>query len=164
MIEYYERNNRKFESEWLRKPFIPPRELTIQSSGVCFTKDHKIVLVRHGNGWLLPGGYPENNETIEDALIREIDEEACAKVIDFEYLGSIESIELSPVKEGDLSLFYQARYWALIEEYDFVQKFEIVERIQIVPGQFVEMLRWPAKKLAKLILDDALMVDKKKSL
>jgi 8-oxo-dGTP pyrophosphatase MutT (NUDIX family) len=162
MIEHYERNNRSFRSEWIRKPFRPDRELTIQSSGVCFTKDHKILLVRHGEGWLLPGGYPENNETIEEALIREIDEEACAKVLDFEYLGSIMNHEISPVKKGNLPMFYQARYWVLIEEYDFNPQFEIVERIKILPQQFVEMLRWPAKKLAKIILDDALLTDIKK--
>ncbi|MBN2535031.1 MAG: NUDIX domain-containing protein [Spirochaetales bacterium] len=161
MIEYYERKNRRFGSEWLREPFRPPRELTIQASGICFTKDEKITLVRHGKGWLLPGGFPEKNETLEQALIREIKEEACARVLDFRYLGSIKSHELHPVHGGNMSLFYQARYWVLVENGPFDPQFEIEERIEIHPGQFVGMLRWPAKKLAKIILDDALIMKKK---
>jgi ADP-ribose pyrophosphatase YjhB (NUDIX family) len=163
MIEYYERKKRRFKSEWLPKPFQPPRDLTIQSSGICFSKNKKITLVRHHKGWLLPGGYPEENETLEEALIREIAEEACAKVIDYEYLGSIKSEELTPVAKGNLPVFYQARYWVLIENGPFIPEFEINERTETDPAHFVEMLRWPARKLSKHILDDAMMVENRKT-
>lgn len=162
MIEYYERKNRRFKSEWLPEPFCPPRDLTIQASGVCFSKNKKITLVRHHKGWLLPGGYPEENETLEEALIREIAEEACAKVLDYEYIGSIKSEELTPVIDGNLPLFYQARFWVLIENGPFIPEFEITERTETKPENFVEMLRWPARKLSKLILDDALAVEERK--
>jgi 8-oxo-dGTP pyrophosphatase MutT (NUDIX family) len=163
MIEIYERENRRFKSEWLRRPFQPPRDLTIQASGICFTIENKITLVRHHKGWLLPGGYPEKEETLEEALIREIAEEACAEVIDYEYIGSIKSEELTPVTKGNLPLFYQARYWVLIKNGPFIPEFEITERIEVEPENFVEMLRWPAKKLSGLILNDALAVDKQRS-
>jgi ADP-ribose pyrophosphatase YjhB (NUDIX family) len=156
MIEFFIKKQRKFVAEWLPRPFTPPRELTIQSSGVCFTKDGKITLVGHGTGWLLPGGYPEKHETLEEALIREIAEEACARVLDLEYLGSIKCRELPPLKEGNPPLFYQARYWALVENGDFVQAHEITERTEIEPASFVEKIQWPAKRLAELILGDAL--------
>jgi ADP-ribose pyrophosphatase YjhB (NUDIX family) len=160
MIEYYKKKNRRFLSEWLREPFTPPRELTIQASGICFTKEGKITLVRHGKGWLLPGGYPEKNETLEQALIREIKEEACARVLDFRYLGSIKSFELHPTRNSKISLFYQARYCVLVDNGPFDPQFEIEERIEIRPGQFVDLLKWPAKKLSKLILGDALVIVK----
>lgn len=158
MIELFERKNRKFKGEWLRAPFLPPRELTIQASGVCFTRGGKITLVRHHDGWLLPGGYPEKDETLEQALIREIAEEACAEVLDFQYLGSVKCEELTPLPEGALPIFYQARYCVISENNPFKPEFEIVERLEIEPGEFVAALRWPAKRLAEIILRDALAV------
>jgi 8-oxo-dGTP pyrophosphatase MutT (NUDIX family) len=159
MIESFEKKQRKFEAEWLPRPFTPPRELSIQSSGICFTKEGRITLVGHGTGWLLPGGYPEKNETLEEALIREVAEEACARVLDLEYLGSVKCRELPPVKEGNLPLFYQARYWVLVENGVFVQEHEISERTEIEPDDFVDQIQWPAKRLAERILMDALRVN-----
>lgn len=163
MQETYELKARRFVSEWLPAPFMPPRDLTIQSSGICFTKEHLVVLVLHEKGWLLPGGYPEGNETLEQALIREIDEEACAAVVDFEYLGSVKSRELTAVKAPNLPLFYQARYWVLLQQKAFEPRFEIQERKQVEPAAIVDMLRWPARGLSRLILDDALAVDRRRN-
>lgn len=158
MIECFERNSRSFQCEWLPAPFLPPRELTRQSSGVCLTKEGRITLVNDGRGWALPGGYPEENETLEQALIREVLEEACADVVDFQYIGCQKTIELTPVPQGPV-LSYQARYWVRVENQVFDPHFEMTERIEIMPDQFVGMIRWPTKRIARLILDAALQAE-----
>jgi 8-oxo-dGTP pyrophosphatase MutT (NUDIX family) len=163
MLEYYKRREREFKSEWLPAPFLPPRDLTIQSSGLCFTSDGKITLVSDGKGWVCPGGYPETDETLEEALIREIAEEACAQVIDCEYIGSIRTYELPPVPEGSPPLFYQARYWVRVQNDVFDPQHEMTERLEIPPMQFVDILRWNAKQTAQIMLDDALRVEERKS-
>jgi len=163
MIEFFEKGTRRFECEWYPAPFVPPRELTIQSSGICFADNGKITLVNDGRGWALPGGYPENDETLEQALIREIDEEACALVLDYEYIGSLKNIELSPVPEGRSPLFYQARYWTRVKNLNFDPQFEMTERIEIEPGRFVPLIRWKTKGIAQLILDAAISVELQKS-
>ena len=162
MQEFYYRRKRMFKSDWLPAPYIPPRKYTIQSSGLCFTPEGMITLVSDGKGWVCPGGYPEDGETLEEALIREIDEEACARVIDCVYIGSIRTYELPPIPEGSPSLFYQARYWVRIENDEFLPTHEMTERMDFSPDQFVENLRWNAKKTAQEILMDALAVEKSK--
>jgi len=163
MIEFYEIRNRRFACEWLPAPFVPPRELTIQSSGFCFTESGKITLVSDDRGWALPGGFPEKGETLEEALIREIDEEACAETLDYVYIGSLKNIELTPVPEGRSNLFYQARYWVRVKNAPFHPQFEMTIREEIDPERFVDMIRWKYKGIAKLILDAALSIEREKS-
>ena len=163
MLEYYKRRERRFQSEWLPAPFEPPRTLTIQSSGLCFTTHGMVTLVSDGKGWVCPGGYPEDGETLEETLIREIAEEACARVIDYEYIGSIRTFELPPVPEGSLPLFYQARYWVRVENDEFNPTHEMTERIDVPSDHFVEILRWNAKQTAALMLANAVAVETRKS-
>ena len=159
MLEYYKRRERQFKSEWLPAPFLPPRDLTIQSSGLCFTPEGMVTLVSDGKGWVCPGGYPEVGETLEEALIREIAEEACARVINYQYIGSIRTYELPPIPEGSLPMFYQARYWVRVENDVFDPQHEMTQRIDVLPSEFVEILRWNAKQTAKIMLEDALAVE-----
>ncbi|MBP9759105.1 NUDIX hydrolase [Candidatus Dojkabacteria bacterium] len=51
-----------------------------QSYGVCFC-DRKLVIVNNNGKWSLVGGHIENGETPEEALIREVKEEANMKVL-----------------------------------------------------------------------------------
>ena len=162
MLEHYKRRERQFQSEWLPAPYVPECELTIQSSGLCFTPQGLLTLVSDGKGWVCPGGYPDAGETLEETLVREIWEEACATVLDYEYIGAIRTYELPPIPEGSLPLFYQARFWVRIENGEFNPTHEMTQRTEIRPEEFVETLRWNAKRTAGLILQDALAVEARK--
>jgi len=162
LLEHYFRREREFESEWLAAPFHPPRDLTLQSSGICFSATGRITLVSDGKGWVLPGGWPEEGESLEDALGREVAEEACARVLNWEYLGAIRTYErTTPLPPGARSMCYQARYWARVELGPFDPHYEMTDRTEVAPSDFVAILRWGAKRTAQEILDAALSVEKR---
>jgi ADP-ribose pyrophosphatase YjhB (NUDIX family) len=162
LLEHYFRREREFESEWLPAPFVPPRELTLQSSGICFTEGGRITLVSDGKGWVFPGGWPEDGETLEQALVREVAEEACARVVHAEYLGSVLTYERTrPLPPGAREMGYQARYWARVEHDLFAPRHEMTLRTEVEPTALVAMLRWNAKRTAQEILDAALAVERR---
>jgi hypothetical protein len=67
----------------------PPTQLVTQALGLCFTTDGLVVMVTmDGRRWTLPGGTVEDGESVEQALVREIAEEACARVVRCQYLAS----------------------------------------------------------------------------
>jgi len=151
------------QTEWIPEPFIPPAELTIQVSGICFTENQKIILVNDGRNWQIPGGAPEVNESIEKTLIREIREEACAEVIDFVYIGSIKSTTYFDKPDKTKSAQYKIRFWVRIRLNDFNPQHETIERIEIQPDQFESYLSWNAQKTAREVLESALLVENIKS-
>lgn len=58
-------------------------------------KDHKIFIAQRGygeckDGWEFPGGKQESDETLEEALHREIEEELHARIHIEQYLGRFE--------------------------------------------------------------------------
>src|SRR3954464_13734287 len=79
---------RRLTARWMPPAFVPPRELTTQAYGVCFTEHRKIVLVTTDDGrWNLPGGHPAQGETGGAALERGVWEEARARVVRSQYIG-----------------------------------------------------------------------------
>ncbi len=76
--------------------FLVTRAMTLGVRGIVIAPDDSVLLVRHGyvSGWHFPGGGVEIGETFEDALRRELEEEA--RIV----------IDGAPVLHG---LFFNAR-------------------------------------------------------
>jgi ADP-ribose pyrophosphatase YjhB (NUDIX family) len=77
--------------QWLvswHPPPDPPDGTPHGAEGVCVTTDGGIVIISpDGTLWDLPAGRPESGETWEQTLRREMDEEACATVVQARLLG-----------------------------------------------------------------------------
>jgi 8-oxo-dGTP diphosphatase len=92
-------------------------ENNITARGIIFDKDDVILMYRKKRKkglikeyYAIPGGHVENNETLEECLIREIEEEFSIKVKVIKYLGrvvrkkKIEEIFYLDWVSGDLKL------------------------------------------------------------
>jgi hypothetical protein len=107
---------RRYRIAWFDPPFRPPLKVTTTALGICFTGDRRIVLVTWDDvHWSLPGRSLEAGETVEQALVRDVREEACARAVRHRYVGCQRVEEL----DDDRPAYYQARFWARVELEDF---------------------------------------------
>jgi ADP-ribose pyrophosphatase YjhB (NUDIX family) len=80
---------------------MPPEGVSHGATGLCVTADGEIVVVSEdGQRWDLPGGRPEEGETLAETLWREILEEACATVTQGTLLGFCRGVCLSGPEAG----------------------------------------------------------------
>lgn len=59
---------------------IPDSFFRVSAKWVVFNDEWKLLLIRWGSKWWLPGGWIDHGENIRDALIREIYEEMLLNV------------------------------------------------------------------------------------
>jgi len=132
-----------------------------QVSGICFDETNKILLIKNTNkkNWSIPGGTPENNETIKETLIREIEEEASCEILNLKLLGGIKvNFPNNPnKKEGEnfLQLRFKANISKIKKQTIDPDKGIILDRIFINPKDFLKYINYN-KKINGLILNKAL--------
>jgi ADP-ribose pyrophosphatase YjhB (NUDIX family) len=145
----------RWRVSWFDPPFRPPLAETTQALGICFTRDSQIVLVTlNDTDWTLPGGTIEPGETLEQTLIREVWEEACARVRACAYIGC-QRVEHP---DDDRPAYYQTRFWARVDLEPFVASHEMTARRLVTPGEFRDTLFWGRERTAGLILERGLRV------
>ena len=155
IIEEHTLEGREITVTWRGSAFTPPRYLIKQASGICITEEGLIVLVTgDGESWGLPGGHPENDETIKDAFIREVREEVCAIVTNLVYLG-VSEVKDAGNPEG-FTINYQARFWARVQLDEFKPEYETTGRKLVTPENMIPALNWYPAGIIRIILKAAL--------
>lgn len=103
---------------WIRTDSLDNLTPVTQVYGICFNDKNEILVCREGKDgpWQIPGGHPENDETIEETLSREMLEEVDVKVKNIKLLG-VQKVDFpnNPTKsQGDI--FYQVRCICEVDE------------------------------------------------
>lgn len=107
------------------------RGLTLGVQCCLIDEDGKVLLVRHGYrpGWHFPGGGVEKNETVRDALERELLEEVNVTLSqDPDLIAPFANFKHFP---GDHILLYVCRHWSQLSVPD--PSFEIAEIGRFAP-------------------------------
>lgn len=160
-LQVIEESGRSVAIRWLDPPFRPEPPDCNQAYAICFTDAGEIVLVLMSEAdapyWNLVGGGVEGDETLEEALLREVAEEACAEVIKCAYIGC-QRID-DPNHPDGPRRYYQARFWARVNLEDWDPQFETVERRLVRPSEFRALLAWGGAPTAEWILREGLRID-----
>ena len=82
-------------------------------AGLCFY-GNKMVIVNNKGNWEPPCGHIEKDEKIEEALIREVQEESNMKVLHYIPIGFLRTLR----DDGEGEYWeYQARYFCVVKPY-----------------------------------------------
>jgi len=102
---------------WIRDDNLHEYQPFFQVYGICFNDKNEVLIINEGSGWKIPGGHPEEGESAEETLKRELIEEADVEVSKCIPLGAqrIDFPNNPNTQEGDL--FYQLRYVCLINSF-----------------------------------------------
>lgn len=139
--------------------WYPPEDAITQSYGFCFTADALVVLVQtQDDFWNLPGGQLEAGETAREALVREVAEEACARVVACRYLAC-QHVWDPQAPHGPTS-HYQTRWWARVELDPWEPHHETIQRLPVPPERVLTTLSWRSKTIAAHLLEAALSHDR----
>ena len=109
----------------------------------------KILAIKNERGWEIPGGHIEQGETCEEALIREVAEEAGASFSDAKLLAIIES-DNQDVYRDKIMLIYVTKDFKLGE---FTQSEDAFEREVVKIKEFLQRYKEGRSNDVKHIMD-----------
>lgn len=97
---------------WIPTQDVEKYQPCRQVYGICFNDKNEILIIKDPDSdkWQIPGGTPEEGESREETLIREIQEEADVLVKDCKPLGVQQIDHPNNPNKTDGDRFYQYRY------------------------------------------------------
>ncbi|MDB5194496.1 MAG: hydrolase [Parcubacteria group bacterium] len=102
----------KFFIKYIDDGNVIPEKESISSVFLIATEGSKILAIHNDRGWEIPGGHIEGEETPEEALVREVEEEAGASFSHERPFAFIESDDQDAYKDK-VMLIYETKNFEL---------------------------------------------------
>lgn len=134
-----------------------PEDISVtQVSGFCFDAVGRLLLIKEGDTYGIPGGKPEEGEEPIETLRREIMEEAQVSINSEYYLGYQLIEGDSNLKGGNAyaQLRYICKIGAMFPSVADVATGHIFDRVLSAPGEAVVLLKW-GEDSTRAVLDAA---------
>ena len=111
-------NGQKVTYTWIPTNDIEKYQPIRNIVGICLNDKHEVLICQETKeeGWKLPGGRPENNETPIETLERELMEEVDIVVENIKAIGTQRVDFPNNPKQSEGDLFYQVRYFCKIKK------------------------------------------------
>ena len=151
-MDEYETISKNSIIKWMNGYELKNNEKYTQVSAYIFNELGELLIVKNEkeNNYTIPGGHPEEGETKEETLKREVMEEAYCTLKDIQYLGALKVIE-------DDKEYYQLRYVCHIDELkEFKGEMEISERLFVKVEDLDKYILWANGIMFKRQIEDAI--------
>jgi ADP-ribose pyrophosphatase YjhB (NUDIX family) len=139
--------------DWLvawHPPSTVPAGTPHGANAFCVTaKDAVVLISTDGEHWGWPGGRPEDAESWEETLRREIFEEACAIVLDARLLGFCRAVCRTGSETG--RVLVRSVWRANVELLPWEPRFEIAHR-RVVPASELRAHLWMEEGFERIYL------------
>jgi len=135
-------DGRLIKMKWVEGEDLPADIPVSQEAGFCYDGRGRVAIIKNERGWGIPGGHPERGETNEEALQREVGEEAYLTVKNPKLIGYI---EVKHPKNNSIEgkHYLQLRYAAeVVSVNDFTKEFESSERKFVPIGDLSKFISW----------------------
>jgi len=151
--------DRTWSGIWLPAP-VCPLLAPSRAEAICVTAEGAALVVANDGRWTLPGGSIELGEGVEEALVREVREEACARVEATIHLGCLRIEDLDGADDHRVDV--EAVYWARVSLDRFVERFETTARREVPLPELGRILSfWPGSEpLVARMVAEASRVEK----
>lgn len=134
--------------------FIPADtlpSLPMTAAGIYVFDEDGVLLIKNGRGWDIPGGHIEPGETPEEAVARELFEEAAASVENIQLAGYL---TIKKLKKNERNKTYPSEGCIIVYKgkglnlYDYSPQFETtgrmispIDQLQLYHHNWTEMKR-----------------------